>query len=50
MEGASNMAFALLISLLIVSWVSGIVALQAGMNEAEEVSRREHLEEMRRYQ
>lgn len=44
------MASASLLALLIVSWISGIMALQAGMVEAEEISRREHLAEMRRYQ
>lgn len=35
--------------LLLVSWVSGMYAAQAGMREAEEISRREHLKEMRRW-
>ena len=44
------MASATLLALLIVAFISGILAAQAGMREAEEISRREHLAEMRRYQ
>lgn len=44
------MASASLLALLIVAWVSGMLALRAGMAEAEEISRQEHLKAMRRFQ
>lgn len=45
MGGVNNMAFAL----LIIAVVSGIMAAEAGMREAEEASRLEHLKAMRRH-